>query len=184
MNPLAVAPSSRACSTRASWASESRGTGPLGPRLHSARMPPVCQRVCQTFTAWAETPSWRATSAWRAPAANSSPARNRRAGAGRVLVVPRGGEGQLACPRSSPVQQPSSNPTPRPQPDTQAPFRPERALGDDDQDDKEPEPVPGHSRTGWVCGGLACRLGTGTVVGWRRYFCTKGGHVGVELRLG
>jgi hypothetical protein len=79
VNPLAVAPSSRACSTVTSWASDSRGAGPLGPRLCSATGPPRCQRACQTLTAWTETPSWPATSAWWTPAANSSAARSRRA---------------------------------------------------------------------------------------------------------
>jgi hypothetical protein len=94
-NPLAPAPSSRACSTVASWASDSRGAGPLGPRLRSASAPPSCQRACQTLTAWAETPSWRATSAWRRPAANGWAARTGGSGAGHVLVVPQGGERQL-----------------------------------------------------------------------------------------
>jgi len=56
-NPFAVAPSSSACSIVASWASDSLGAGPLGPRLCSASGPPRCQRACQTLTAWAETPS-------------------------------------------------------------------------------------------------------------------------------
>jgi hypothetical protein len=40
-NPCAVAPSSRACSTVASWASDSRGVGPLDPRLDKASVPPA-----------------------------------------------------------------------------------------------------------------------------------------------
>jgi hypothetical protein len=41
VNPLAVAPSSRACSTLADCASDSRGEGPLGPRLRGCG----CQKV-------------------------------------------------------------------------------------------------------------------------------------------
>jgi hypothetical protein len=77
--PLGRRAFEQACSTMASWASESLGAGPLGPRLPSASVPPRCQRVCQTLTAWAETSSWRATSAWWTPAANNSAARSRRA---------------------------------------------------------------------------------------------------------
>jgi hypothetical protein len=47
----------------ANCASESRGVGPLGPRLRSPSVARLCQRACQTLTAWAETSSWRATSA-------------------------------------------------------------------------------------------------------------------------
>ena len=49
----------------ASWASDSLGAGPLGPRLRSASVPPACQRACQMLTPGRETSSWRATSAWR-----------------------------------------------------------------------------------------------------------------------
>jgi len=49
-NPLASAPASSACSTWASWVSESLGVGPVDPRLCSASVPPCCQRACQTLT--------------------------------------------------------------------------------------------------------------------------------------
>jgi hypothetical protein len=113
-NPLAVAPLSSACSTWRSCASDSRGEGPLGPRLRSASGPPACQRACQTLTAWAETPSRRATWAWRTPTANSSAARSRGPQAAGVVVVPQGGEGQSAWPDPYPPSGP-------------APTRPQRS---------------------------------------------------------
>jgi hypothetical protein len=104
VHPFAVAPSSRPCSTVASWASDSRGVGPLGPLLRSACMPPVCQRRCQMLTAWAETPSWRAP---RLGGRRRRTTRRRAAGgpgAVHVLVVPQGGEEWSACRRSSPAR--------------------------------------------------------------------------------
>jgi hypothetical protein len=50
VNPLAVAPSSRACSTRPSSRSDSRGMGPVGPRLSRSSEPPASQRACQSLT--------------------------------------------------------------------------------------------------------------------------------------
>jgi hypothetical protein len=73
-----------------------RAAGHVGPRLRGASGAPSLKRACQTLTAWAETPSWRATPGWRTPAANNSAARSRRPGASHVLVLPQGGEGQLA----------------------------------------------------------------------------------------
>jgi hypothetical protein len=49
-NPLVVAPSRRACSTRPSWGSDSLGAGPVGPRLSGASGPPACQRACHSLT--------------------------------------------------------------------------------------------------------------------------------------
>ena len=110
-NPLAVGPSSRACSTSASCWSDSRGAGPLGPLLRSPSVPLPFQRRCQTLTAWVETPSWRATSAWRTPAANSSAARSRRASSRWRVVAPQGGEGQSACRDPHPPPSLHANPT-------------------------------------------------------------------------
>jgi transposase-like protein len=70
---------SKACSMRASWAADSLGSGPVGPRLRKASTPPCSKRVCQTWALWRDTPSSRATSAWERPWANSSAARSRRA---------------------------------------------------------------------------------------------------------
>jgi hypothetical protein len=85
------------------------------------------QRTGQTLIAWAETPSWRATSAWWVPAANNSAraAVGLRGGrGGRVLVVPQGGEEQLAWRRPSPVGQQGTNSTHiSPQSDTQEPLQ-------------------------------------------------------------
>ena len=47
----------------ASWAAESLGSGPVGPRLRKASTPPSWKRVCQTWALWRETPSSWATSA-------------------------------------------------------------------------------------------------------------------------
>src|SRR6266545_3925102 len=48
-NPWAGAPSNRACSTRASSSSPSRGVGPVGPRPTRAPVPPVFQAACQVL---------------------------------------------------------------------------------------------------------------------------------------
>jgi hypothetical protein len=125
---LAVAPSCRACSTLASWASDSRGAGPLSPLLRSPSVPLACQRQCQTLTAWAETPSWRATSAWRTPAANNSAARSRRAWSrsrSRYAAARRGTVGMAAILTRHAAQ---LQPGPRPQPDTQVPFKEVRSF--------------------------------------------------------
>jgi hypothetical protein len=102
VNPWAVAPSRRACSTWASWVSESRRAGPLGPLLRSASAPPCSQRAYQMLTAWVETASWRATSAWRTPAANSSVARSRRAWSRSRSCCAAGRQGTVGMPGSSP----------------------------------------------------------------------------------
>jgi hypothetical protein len=88
VNPLAVAPSSKACSTVASWASDSLGAGPLGPRPYEAPVPPCCQRACQTLTAWAETSSWRACGG---ESAGPSPVDRRKQGLKRSTVTEAGG---------------------------------------------------------------------------------------------
>jgi hypothetical protein len=89
--------------------SDSRGAGPLGPLLRSPSVPLACQRARQTLTAWAETPSWPAISAWRTPAANSSAAQPAGLEPVAFRLCRRGGEAELACHRSSPAKQPTSN---------------------------------------------------------------------------
>jgi hypothetical protein len=125
---------------RAGLQPAARGHGLSLTRWHGARpphggrggagRPAGLQTGCRTLTAWAERPSWRATSGSWTPAANNSAARSRRAWSGSRPCRAAGGERRLACRRSSPAEQPSTdsvrasrNPTPKAPSRSRAPRR-------------------------------------------------------------